>query len=220
MSIAELTATIAEAQSKLIKALQEEYFCDDVQPPPEAFGWEESRLRAFMESGGETPASPDVTDSPPPPSLSIAPLPAVDVSGGDGYTGRPTILCLGDAATEFGSHIINLPTADLGSAKHKASLSVTVEPVASEFLRSTETDNPGVEHGPGWISLLARDYAWRTTADVLNRGYSGYNSTMLRADLPAILGPLRRGDVVCVILMLGANDAAAASEPTHVPPTA
>ena len=89
-------------------------------------------------------------------------------------------------------------------------VSVVVEPVATEFLRGTETDNPGVEHGPGWLSLLSRDYAWRTTADVINRGYSGYNSAMLRADLPAILGPLRRQDVRAVTLFIGANDCVAA----------
>ena len=86
-----------------------------------------------------------------------------------------------------------------------------------EFLRSTETDNPGIEHGPGFVTLLARDYGWRTTADVLNRGYSGMSSAMLRADLPMILGPLRRQDVRAVTLFIGANDCVAAGEPTHVP---
>jgi len=94
---------------------------------------------------------------------------------------------------------------------------VTVDPVASEFLRSTETDNPGIEHGPGWVALLARDYAWRTSADVINRGHSGMNSAMLLADLPELLGAFRADDVVAVTLMIGANDAVAASEPTHVP---
>ena len=98
----------------------------------------------------------------------------------------------------------------------QASLSVVVEPVASEFLRGTETDNPGTEHGPGWVALLARDYAWRTTADVVNRGYSGMSSSMLRADLPELLAPFRREDVVAVTLMIGLNDAVAEGEPTHV----
>jgi hypothetical protein len=48
-------ATIAELQrlqKLLVKQLQDEYFCDDVTPPSEAFGWEESKLRDYFESGG------------------------------------------------------------------------------------------------------------------------------------------------------------------------
>ena len=37
-------------------ALQEEYFCDDVEPPPHALGWSEAELRSFFESGGEAAA--------------------------------------------------------------------------------------------------------------------------------------------------------------------
>ena len=222
MSVAELAAKLKETQAQLVKALQEECFCDDLEPPQEAFGWSEVVLRDYMESGGQSKPLADVSDPPqvkaPAPAPTVPSMPAL-VDNSEGYEGRPIILCLGDATTEFGSHIINMPTADLGSAKHKASLSVVVEPVASEFLRGTETDNPGVEHGPGWIALLQRDYAWRTTADVLNRGYSGMNSTMLRHELPAILGPLRRQDVVGVILMIGANDCVLQGEPAHVPLT-
>jgi lysophospholipase L1-like esterase len=228
MSVAELVQTLAATQKQLVKALQDEYFCDDVAPPAEAFGWSEADLRAYMESGGEsappsslsqadvsdpTPPAPAPAPPPPPPLPALA---APPMEGEDCFKGRPIILCLGDATTEFGSHVINLPSADLGSSKHKASLSVVVEPVATEFLRGTETDNPGVEHGPGWLTLLSRDYAWRTTADVINRGYSGYNSAMLRADLPAILGPLRRQDVRAVTLFIGANDCVAEGESTHV----
>ena len=223
MSVAELSAQLKQVQQALVKALQDEYFCDDVEPPVDAFGWSEAALRDFMESGGETKPVADVTDpapapAPAPAAAPVPVMPSLSAPGeDDGFHGRPIILCLGDATTEFGSHVINQPTADVGSAKHSASLSVVVEPVATEFLRGTETDNPGVEHGPGWVTLLARDYAWRTTADVLNRGYSGLNSAMLRAALPGLLGPLRRRDVVAVTLMIGANDAVQEGEPTHVP---
>ena len=44
----------AKQSMKLVKALQDEYFCDDVSPPPEASGWSEQALRDFMESGGES----------------------------------------------------------------------------------------------------------------------------------------------------------------------
>ena len=226
MSVAEITAELGRLQQKLIKALQDEYFCDDVSPPPEAFGWSEQALRDFMESGGEVqptvgpqPTAAPPAAAPPPPSAigmpALAAPPAPPTAAG-----RPIILCLGDALTEFGSHIVNQPMADVGSSKHKASLSVTVDPVASEFLRSTETDNPGIEHGPGWVALLARDYAWRTAADVINRGHSGMNSAMLLADLPELLGAFRADDVVAVTLMIGANDAVADGEPTREPPPA
>ena len=42
------------------------------------------------------------------------------------------------------------------------------------------------------------------------------NTEMLRADLPFLLAPLRRQDVVAVTLMIGANDCVAESGATHV----
>ena len=60
-------------------------------------------------------------------------------NGGSGPAGRPVILCLGDATTEFGTHLINQPTAEVGSGKHKASLSVTIDPVATEARSSSKS---------------------------------------------------------------------------------
>lgn len=40
-------------QGKLVAMLQSEYFCDDLEPPPDAFGWNEQRLRDYFESGGD-----------------------------------------------------------------------------------------------------------------------------------------------------------------------
>lgn len=178
MSVASLLAEAKAVQAKLVKALQDEYFCDDLEPPPAAFGWPEDDLREFFENGGS-----DLAAGAPTPAPASTPAPApVALAPSECSPGRPIILCLGDATTEFGSHIINMPTADVGSSKSgKASLSVVVEPVATEFLRETGTDNPRIEHGPGWAALLARDYAWRTTADVVNRGLSGCTSSLLRA---------------------------------------
>ena len=36
--IATLVAQLKDVQSKLVKTLQEEYFCDDVEPPLAALG--------------------------------------------------------------------------------------------------------------------------------------------------------------------------------------
>jgi lysophospholipase L1-like esterase len=191
-------------------------FCDDLEPPCDAFGWSADRLRAFFESGGDgAESAQEATAGLPtlPPAAPAAPAPAPPAAS----AGRPIVLCLGEATTEFGMHVINQSTAELGSSKHKASLSVTVDPVATEFLRMTNTDNPRTEHGPGWISLLARDYSWRTTADVINRGYSGMTSALLRADLAEIVGSLQCANVVAVVLMIGANDAIEAGQPMHVP---
>ena len=47
-----LTAQMSALQAKLVAALQSETYCDDVVPPPEAFGWSADRLRAYFESGG------------------------------------------------------------------------------------------------------------------------------------------------------------------------
>lgn len=179
MSVSELLAEARAVQAKLVKALQDEFYCDDLEPPPSAFGWPEEALREYFESGGESgdpaataSASAAAAAAPEPPPA--APTPIV-LAPSECSAGRPIILCLGDATTEFGTHLINASTAELGSAKNKASLGVTIDPVASEFLRETGTDNPRVEHGPGWTAILARDFAWRTTADLVNRGYSGYN---------------------------------------------
>ena len=48
-------ATLAELkrlQRLLVTQLQNEYFCDDVEPPSDAFGWAESKLRDYFENGG------------------------------------------------------------------------------------------------------------------------------------------------------------------------
>ena len=59
----------------------------------------------------------------------------------------------------------------------------------------------------GWVASLARAYA--RVADVVNRGYSGYNTRWVR-DLmtrdPDLFPPRR--DVALAVILLGANDAA------------
>ena len=61
MSVAELVETLKATQKQLVKALQDEYFCDDVEPPPEAFGWGEQALRDYMESGGSGTGAAAIT---------------------------------------------------------------------------------------------------------------------------------------------------------------
>ena len=71
MSVSSLVIELHAAQQRLTLALQAEYFCDDLDLPPEAYGWGEARIRSFYESGGE--ATLDLTDS-------VVPLSAPSVS--------------------------------------------------------------------------------------------------------------------------------------------
>ena len=76
MSLDSLLATLAATQQQIVKALQDEYFCDDVEPPPEAFGWDLERLQAFMEAGGEhidTSQPGGGRAQPPPPARRATP---------------------------------------------------------------------------------------------------------------------------------------------------
>jgi len=71
--------------------------------------------------------------------------------------------------------------------------------------------------GVGWVALLQE--ALERKADVVNRGYSGYTSTMALAVAPLVLGTgfsgAENGTHVLTIL-LGTNDATAAGNSQHV----
>ena len=71
-------------------------------------------------------------------------------------------------------------------------------------------------HG-GWGALLAERFMW--SSDVLNRGYSGYNTRWARVLMEEAL---QRGDDAftspnLAVIFFGANDAAAEGMPLHVP---
>ena len=51
--IGETMAELKRLQKLLVAQLQAEFFCDDVEPPPAAFGWDEGKLRDYFENGGE-----------------------------------------------------------------------------------------------------------------------------------------------------------------------
>jgi lysophospholipase L1-like esterase len=119
--------------------------------------------------------------------------------------GRPAIVFIGDAGVELASHSL---TAE--SVRHERS-----PPLASELLVNEGPAIPILEQGPGWLSLVARDYAWRCTADVINRGYSGYTTRMALADLDETVATLpvsRADDVISVFLQFGCADCSAAED--------
>jgi lysophospholipase L1-like esterase len=71
----------------------------------------------------------------------------------------------------------------------------------------------------GWGAALTAAYAHGRNADVLNRGFSGYNSRLLCRVVPTLLsqigGPLER--VALVTLLIGSNDATRPGAEQHVP---
>lgn len=67
--------------------------------------------------------------------------------------------------------------------------------------------------GAGFASLYSR------SADVLNRGFSGYNTRWIKAMIPNILSEFQNNpsQVIITTLLLGSNDCASASSFQHVP---
>lgn len=79
----------------------------------------------------------------------------------------------------------------------------------------------GVDGNIGWTSLLASHYSRR--ADVLNRGFSGYNTKMGLDLLPSIF-PLAAkakssggSGMLFATVFFGANDASLPGERQHIP---
>ena len=67
----------------------------------------------------------------------------------------------------------------------------------------------------GWGAGLADWY--QRSADVINRGYSGYNSRWMRQGMQRMFPKTPSSDdVILVTLFLGANDAACAPSSQHV----
>ena len=192
MSVADALLELAAAQRKLVALLQAEYYCDDLELPDSAFGWDEQRIRAYYEAGGNVHE----------PQEEVMPVPPRAPSGA---AARPAIVCFGDGCVQLASHML---TAE--SVKHEKA-----PPLVSELLASEGPAMPIAEQGPGWLALLARDYAWRGCADVVNRGLSGCTTRMFLADLPATLASLP-ADVLVVVLQFGSADLSAEG-PLHVP---
>jgi lysophospholipase L1-like esterase len=72
----------------------------------------------------------------------------------------------------------------------------------------------GMDGQVGWASLLSSTYQRR--ADVLNRGFSGYNTNHALSVMTRNFGFLA-SPVLFVTIFFGANDAALPGQPQHVP---
>ena len=49
---ADTLKALKQLQEHLVSQLQTEYFCDDVEPPEEAFGWSAKKLTEYFANGG------------------------------------------------------------------------------------------------------------------------------------------------------------------------
>ena len=95
---------------------------------------------------------------------------------------------------------------------------LNIRPIIATFGDSLTQFGWGVNGQVGWISLLASAYSRR--ADVLNRGFSGYNTRHALELLPRIFvedGTTDKAPVLFCTVFFGANDAALPGEPQHVP---
>jgi lysophospholipase L1-like esterase len=110
-----------------------------------------------------------------------------------------------------------------------------IRPVICLFGDSITQQGFGVNGQNGWASLLASAYARR--ADVVNRGFSGYNTVHALELLPRVFGPLEstatptdtgsnedgdddnddKNSMLFCTVFFGANDAALPGEGQHVP---
>ena len=173
-TVADLASELRSVQKRLVAALQAETFCEDLEPPARAWGWDAAQLVHYFESGGKEEASSTA------PSRALATADSVRPA-------RPAMLLLGDSLTDLGMQV------------------------------GTSRETGGFEtHGPGWCTLLARDYQNNRSMDLINRGFSGYNTAWVRSELPSILSTLPATLLVAVVL-LGSNDCVAKGQIQHVP---
>ena len=168
-SVDELVSQMEALQRKLVSTLQAETLSDDLEPPKEAFGWPAEKFLDYFENGGALPApsSPQYMQAvselevvEPEPAPKPAPQPTPAI-GKPLYPSRPALLLLGDSLTEMALHLEDSATA-------WGALRVS---------------------GPGWAALLTQDYAVGRGMDVINRGFSGYNTRWILANLPSALHP-------------------------------
>ena len=188
---AALIERLRACQRELVDELRSEYYCDDVEPPPEAFGWSEQKLRDYFECGGESPPCNVSDAAAAKPSPVVAPQLEPSL---------PCILLVGDSITE------NALDGDVNKSE------MNPDYMEERFLKGR------AEAGMGWAALLARDYGRR--CDVLTRGYSGYNTRWILSDLQAgklALPSSTTVSVKAITLMLGSNDHVRPADPMHVP---
>eukprot|EP00871_Galdieria_phlegrea_P004981 jgi/Galph1/5484/GphlegSOOS_G4105.1 len=68
--------------------------------------------------------------------------------------------------------------------------------------------------GVGWGSLLANVYS--TKADIILRGYAGYNTRWALYLFPKILNAIDKSSLKLIVIFLGANDCTVPESPQHV----
>jgi len=71
------------------------------------------------------------------------------------------------------------------------------------------------QSGFAFAAALQHDYARRL--DVVNRGFSGYNTANAVVILPSIIQPPTNSNIRLITVFFGANDAVIEGFPQHVP---
>ena len=107
-----LLQQLRSLQSKVVDALQQEYFCDDVTPPDACWGWDDQALRDFFESGGEKLPSTAAAAAAPPAVQNAAPAAA---AGPD----RAIVELLNDAGLAHLADVLQSLTWDDAVAKYE-----------------------------------------------------------------------------------------------------
>lgn len=95
---------------------------------------------------------------------------------------------------------------------------IRIRPSIVLFGDSLTQEAFGLDGQSGWASMLASAYTRR--ADVLNRGFSGYNTRHALEMIPRVFRTIQQDEqdrVLFCTVFLGANDSAIKGERQHVP---
>ena len=170
-------ARLRAAQRALIDEYRAEYFCDDLDVPASAFGWDEKDIREYFEAGGSVGGNDgddgkaavivDASESEAAPS-SAALIPSRPAANAATATAsdaqRPCIVLVGDSITEMGG----LVGGGGGGGSGTSTLAMPVVP--DGYFATIGAQCPEEDDGPGWGVLLAHNYlSLRRTCDVINR---------------------------------------------------
>jgi lysophospholipase L1-like esterase len=112
-----------------------------------------------------------------------------------------------------GHNVLPKQTEVEATERTKPSMStLRIRPAIVLFGDSITQQGFGMDGAVGWASMLSSAYTRR--ADVLNRGFSGYNTRHCLEILPRVFSP---SEFLFCTVLIGANDASLPGERQHVP---
>ena len=213
-------ARLRAAQRALIDEYRAEYFCDDLDVPASAFGWDEKAIREYFEAGGGVGGNDgddgkaavivDASESEAAPS-SAALMPSRPAANAATATAsdaqRPCIVLVGDSITEMGGLVGGGGGGGggkggggggggggvgTGGGGGGGGTSTLAMPVVPDgYFATIGAQCPAADDGPGWGVLLAHNYlSLRRTCDVINRCVCTRQQSRLRPSLTHALARL------------------------------